>query len=73
MTTVKSFANRFVYETQSLTVTTLMMTVSGPKTTQVNVSMRESKAYLITPTNLLTFSKTVECSAVKQYFMGFSG
>ena len=31
MTTVKSFANRFVYETQSLTVTTLMMTVSGPK------------------------------------------
>ena len=31
MTTVKSFANRFVYETRSLTVTTLMMTVSGRK------------------------------------------
>ena len=35
--------------------------------------LTESKVYLITPTNTLTFRDTVECSAIKQYFTNFTG
>ena len=34
---------------------------------------RNAKAYLITPTNSLTFQKTEECYAVKHNFTSFAG